>query len=110
MTINTHNIMEFKKKTYEEIEAYIKEHDLFVEINQPLYKHEGMAEWVYDIEVTGDWKHDHGYLTYLMEEIGYYETQDNLIYEPEYEGSDFYHSVHRFVWKPAYEMFNGKIS
>ena len=92
-------------KTLEQVEAYLKEKkaDFYDDISQPLYKREGMCNWVYDIHISwGDWKHEHGYLRYLMEEFGYVET--NCIITEE-NGSDCYSATHRFVLKEAHELF-----
>lgn len=41
----------------------------------------------------GDWKHDHGYLKYLMEQQGLTQVKEELIEE---NGSDCYSSTHIF--------------
>ena len=41
----------------------------------------------------GDWKHEHGYLKYIMAEIGFQHISSNTI---ESEGSDCYSAEHRF--------------
>lgn len=94
-------------KSVEEIENYLKDNnfDGWPEINPVLYNKPGMEEWVYDIRVTGDWKHTHLYLKYLMEQLGYVRLWCKDIYNPDYYGSDFGECVHRYAWKPATEIF-----
>lgn len=51
-----------------------------------------------DGEVTvliewGDWKHEHGYLRYLMQQNGFRETDENVTEE---DGSDCYSAIHTF--------------
>ena len=41
----------------------------------------------------GDWKHEHGYLRYLMGEEGYEEINENITEE---DGSDCYSAIHLF--------------
>lgn len=45
-----------------------------------------MIEW-------GDWKHEHGYLRYLMQKNGFTETNENVTEE---DGSDCYSAIHTF--------------
>jgi len=95
-----------KTISWENLEKYLDEKDLNCEINQPLYNKGSMAEWVYDIEIHwGDWKHEHLYLKFLLEELGYIQTQERVTEE---DGSDCYSAIHRFVWKPAFEIFEEK--
>lgn len=41
----------------------------------------------------GDWKHEHGYLRYLMQKNGFTETNENVTEE---DGSDCYSAIHTF--------------
>lgn len=41
----------------------------------------------------GDWKHDHGYMDYLMRENGYVKFNEDLT---ETDGSDCYSSIHYY--------------
>ena len=42
----------------------------------------------------GDWKHDHIYLKYVMQEHGYNQVDERVTQE---DGSDCYSSVHSFT-------------
>lgn len=100
-----------EKMTIEEISKYLHEHKLYAEdISSPLglNTNGGMENAVFDITIEGDWKHDHLYLDCLMEQKDYYLVSNNEIYVEEYEGSDFYKAVHRYAYKPFWEMVNGK--
>ena len=41
----------------------------------------------------GDWKHEHGYLRYLMTQEGYKEIDENVTEE---DGSDCYSAIYTF--------------
>lgn len=41
----------------------------------------------------GDWKHEHAYLRYLMQQNGFTETDENVTEE---DGSDCYSAIHTF--------------
>lgn len=41
----------------------------------------------------GDWKHDHAYLRYQMQQNGFTETDENVTEE---DGSDCYSAIHTF--------------
>ena len=97
-----------KELTYEEVAKSLKDNDLYGEINQPLFNSKYMANAVFDITISGDWKHDHGFLVYLMKERGYCETRNDIVHDEYDDGGDFYTSTHRFVYKPYYELINGK--
>ena len=104
--------MEYKKMTDEEILAYLNENEIYPEdcYNPIPSDAKGFENVVYDISIIcGDWKHEHGYLDYLMEQKGYYKTREDIIHD-EYsdDGDDCYSATHRFVFKPFYELFNGK--
>lgn len=98
-----------KEMNYEDVEKLLSDNDLYGEIDQPLYNNKYMANAVFDIKMRGDWKHEHGFLRYLMEQNDYYETQNNIVHDEYDNGSDFYTSIHRFVYKPFYVMFNGEL-
>lgn len=42
----------------------------------------------------GDWKHEHGTLSYIMKEEGYRETNKVITEE---NGSDYYSAIHYFI-------------
>lgn len=99
-----------KEMTIEELEQYLKEKELgyYDDISQPLFNNTYMANAVFDIRITGDWKKTHLYLEYAMKEKGYIQTMEQEIYNPDYYGSDFGESIHRFVYRPYYVLFNGE--
>lgn len=47
-----------------------------------------------DICVDGDWKHDHGYVDYVMQELGCLKVDEWVHYNT---GDDWYPSTHTFV-------------
>lgn len=100
--------MEIKPhKSIREIEKFLadNEFDGCPDIEQVLFNARGREEWIYDIRVTGDWKHTHGYLKYLMEQLGYVRLFCKDIYNPDYYGSDFGECLHRYMWKTAADIF-----
>lgn len=68
-----------------EIQNYLQEHKIWADV------------WCSDIVCVsiewGDWKHDHAYADYLMEQIGY-KLIDEV--ETETDGSDCYSSNHYY--------------
>lgn len=105
--------MELKTMTNSEVLAYLNENGLYPdECYDHLREHKHLENVVYDITITcGDWKHDHGFLDHLMEQKGYYKTRDDLIHDDwTDDGDDSYSSRHRFVFKPYYELFNGRVA
>lgn len=90
-------------KSWEEVNNWLKEKDIdgIVDISNALIAEPGREDWVYDITAVGDWKHTHLYLKWCMEQIGYVRLHEREIYRPEYDGSDFGESVHRYIWKTA---------
>lgn len=102
--------MEKRFNDESEVVKYLNENNAdFTEVCNPITTKNGMVGWVFDITVEcGDWKHSHGYLRTIMESAGYVQTQERHIYVAELEGSDCYSAIHRFVWGPAYALFNGK--
>lgn len=70
-----------------EVQKYLQEHEVFGEvfsINEDNICVE--IEW-------GDWKHEHGYCDYLMSEIGYTKSGEDVT---ETDGSDCYSSIHYY--------------
>ena len=60
------------------------------------------------IDIGGDWKHEHGYLRYVMtDELGYMEINQETLPDDFYgEGSDSYRARHTFVMFPELMKFN----
>ena len=70
-----------------------KEHNCYYEI----YSYMGIAV---AIEICwGDWKHDHGFVDYIMKEVGGNTKFSEEITEQ--DGSDTYSSIHYFVPNPT---------
>ncbi len=74
------------------------------EIHDHLSKKLQAAELYPEIEVSntkevkiliewGDWKHEHGYLCYLMKQEGWEEVSEDVTEE---DGSDCYSAIHTF--------------
>ena len=56
------------------------------------------------ITIDGDWKHDNGYLSYVMsDELGWMELKNEEIGDSQ---DDWYESVHTFITFPDLERFN----
>ena len=50
------------------------------------------ANGAVSIEIEdGDWKHEHGYCDFLMNELGYIKTDEHITKET---GDDYYSSIH----------------
>lgn len=47
------------------------------------------------IEIDGDWKHDHGYADYVMEQNGFKKLSENVIEDTE---CDWYNSIHYYIF------------
>lgn len=77
--------------TTEEIYKYLLDKELYTEVSER--KLHGIRVVEVHIE-WGDWKHEHGYCDYLMEELGYKKLGDRITEE---DGSDCYSAVHFFV-------------
>lgn len=75
-----------EKDLYSEVADILKEGNLYGDINTYDNQVEVSIEW-------GDWKHEHGYLRYLMEQKGFIETNEEITEE---DGSDCYSAVHTF--------------
>ena len=72
-------------KSVEEVRKKFAEENMYCEINEN-------ENGCISIEIEwGDWKHTHGYSDYLMEEMGYKCTFEEVTEE---DGSDCYSSVH----------------
>jgi len=88
---------------FDTLQQYLDEEDAdYREINQPLYNNKYLANWIFDIEVCGDWKHSHLRLRYLMDLIGYSQVFERVTDE---DGSDWYTAIHRYAKKEAVELF-----
>lgn len=64
-----------------------------------MYGHEeiwqdGQLPCVFYITIDGDWKHDHGYIDYLMKGIGLNKVGEKNV---EDNGSDWYESTHVYI-------------
>ena len=68
-----------------DIRKYLKDNNLYCEV----YEHENGCISV-EIE-WGDWKHDHRYLDYVMENLGFSVYKVNVTDE---DGSDCYSAIH----------------
>lgn len=58
------------------------------------------AEYILDvkgasIEIDGDWKHDHAYADYIMEQNGFKKISENVIEDTE---CDWYNSIHYYIF------------
>lgn len=62
------------------------------------------------IDIGGDWKHEHGYLNYVMtEELGYMEIDREELYDDFYtedRGDDSYKARHVYIMFPDLKEFN----
>ena len=60
------------------------------------------------IDIGGDWKHEHGYLRYVMtDELGYMEINQETLPDDFYsKGGDSYRSRHTFIMFPDLVKFN----
>ena len=79
--------MEYKSPIEKKVFDMFKENNLWYETN---FFDDDCVEIMV---ACGDWKHDHRYLTYLMEKIGFTETDE---YVTEEDGSDCYSSIHTY--------------
>lgn len=87
-------------KTLDEINEILEKNDLYSEaINGNVLC--GMH--VVTIYIDGDWKHDHGFLNYLMKENGYEFVGYESIIDT---GSDWYPATHKFVDAEHLDFFN----
>ena len=78
---NTNRIM------VETIRKRLAENNLYYDVCTNNNIIEIFIEW-------GDWKHDHGYLNYLMKQQGYEQIDEKTTEE---DGSDCYSSIHFFA-------------
>ena len=46
------------------------------------------------VYVNGDWKHDHGYVDYVMQELGCLKVDEQVHFDT---GDDWYPSTHTFI-------------
>lgn len=86
-------------KTLDEINEILEEKDLHSSsINARILG--GMH--IVSIYIEGDWKHDHGFLNYLMGQNGY----EFMGYESVVDtGDDWYPAMHTFVDKEHVDLF-----
>lgn len=91
---------------------YLAKHELSYEVESPTqieglpipenHLHEISIDW-------GDWKHDHGYCDYLMQQAGYTCIAEQVTEE---DGSDTYSAIHRYVfidwWNKMSQLFKTK--
>ena len=47
------------------------------------------------IEIEGDWKHDHAYADYIMEQNGFKRISEQVIEDTE---SDWYTAIHYYIF------------
>lgn len=76
--------------TISEINKYLMENGIYAEYITNFHKIENIVI----VSIDGDWKHDHGYLDYLMAEKGYKKVGEKVTNE---DGSDWYESEHTFI-------------
>ena len=70
----------------QKIFKYLQKHEIYADIYEDNNQICILVAW-------GDWKHDHAYLNYLMNNIGYNCINEELL---ESDGSDCYSAVHHF--------------
>ena len=58
---------------------------------------------VVEIEIDGDWKHDHLATDWLMGQIGFKKTNEDVTEE---DGSDWYTSIHEFKFSTELDEFH----
>jgi len=93
-----------KTRSVEELYAYFKEHNVTYEIDNVFVEGKSLGDNVIDINIEwGDWKHDHGYCDYLMEQIGYVKINEVVTEE---NGSDCYSSLHRYAFKEWWDRLH----
>lgn len=80
--------MALNNKEYKKVQKFLKEKDAD-------YSDLAITESGIEISVEwGDWKHSHLYLDYLMKELGYSCSHEQVTEE---DGSDTYSSIHYYV-------------
>ena len=80
-----------KKILEKKVADLFKEKELYYEWG--VYS-EGIDKYVIEVVVEwGDWKHDHAYLDWVMNENGFVKTNEVVT---EDDGSDCYSAVHTF--------------
>lgn len=86
-----------KKYNADDVIKHLADNDRHYEVND-------IGENVIEINIEwGDWKHDHGYCDYLMEQIGFVRTAELVTEE---DGSDCYSSIHRYANKEWLDRIN----
>lgn len=87
----------FSRAEIERIEARFGEDDMYVDVTAdgkyPIIRIN--IEW-------GDWKHEHGYCDYVMEQMGYKKIKEIVTEE---DGSDCYSAVHSYTTSGFLSMF-----
>lgn len=74
----------------------VKDIDKIFKENERWYEWWSNSDGTIDVSVEwGDWKHDHLFLTHIMRENGYCETDEVVTEE---DGSDAYSSIHTFKY------------
>jgi hypothetical protein len=77
--------MALNNKEYKKVQEFLKEKE--ADYSDMVITENGIeisVEW-------GDWKHSHLYLDYLMKELGYVYSHEQITEE---DGSDCYSSIH----------------
>ena len=74
------------EKMEEKLKKIFKDNDMS-------YDYECEGNIVYVIVDWGDWKHDHGFLNYVMRNNGFELVAEKVTEE---DGSDYYSSIHGF--------------
>lgn len=94
MTIKAENVKATTRQDhYEKVQAILRNGKL-----------EGEVQTTADGKITvdiewGDWKHEHGYLKYLMNQNGYIHLSEEVTEE---DGSDCYSASHTFMFLTDY--------
>ncbi len=68
-------------------------HDI-LEKSETECSYQGLHESMAVVNVTGDWKHDHGHIDWLMEKSGYKQVKKEIIGD---NSSDWYKAKHYYV-------------
>ena len=78
---------------YEKVQAILREGKIYGEV-------ETTADGKITVDIEwGDWKHEHGYLKYLMNQNGYIHLGQEVTEE---DGSDCYSASHTFMFVTDY--------
>lgn len=94
MTIKAENVKATTRQDqYEKVQAILRNGKLYGEVQTT-----ADGKIAIDIE-WGDWKHEHGYLKYLMKQNGYIHLGEEVTEE---DGSDCYSASHTFMFLADY--------